>query len=98
MSETIDGWNAMTKGLNPPAIPAEQINWDMINTRRIHDSLVLVCPSGIDQAHHFARQEKEAGSRLKAVPSANIGTFMDNISFKIAAGLRLGCKICQSHK
>lgn len=47
---------------------------------------------------HLALQEKEAGSWLQALPSPNIGTLMDNKSFKTAVALRLGCNICLPHK
>ena len=97
LSEAVEHWNVITDHLNPPTIVASQRNWDILNSRRILDSLSSSYTSDIDQARLLALQVKESGSWLKAIPSANIGTYMDDISFKIAIGLRLGCKICQSH-
>ena len=48
-------------------------------------------------ARFKASQHKESGAWLNAFPSPNIGTFMDNNTFRICVALRLGCKICESY-
>jgi hypothetical protein len=40
---------------------------------------------------------KESGPWLHAIPSPNIGTLLDNTSFQVCIGLRLGCNLCTPH-
>jgi hypothetical protein len=47
-------------------------------------------------ARFKALQCRESGSWLHAIPS-NIGTLLDNTSFQVCIGLRLGCNLCTSH-
>jgi hypothetical protein len=48
-------------------------------------------------ARFKALQCRESGSWLHAIPSPNIGTLLDNTSFQVCVGLRLGCNICTPH-
>ena len=50
-----------------------------------------------NKSRFLALQENESNQWLKAYPSPNLGTFMDNSTFKISTALRLGIKICQTH-
>jgi hypothetical protein len=50
-----------------------------------------------DLAHFKALQYRESGSWLHAIPSPNIGTLLDNTSFQVCIGLRLGCNLCTPH-
>jgi hypothetical protein len=34
---------------------------------------------------------------VHAIPSPNIGTLLDNISFQVCIGLTLGCNLCTPH-
>ncbi|KAH0810802.1 hypothetical protein GEV33_011989 [Tenebrio molitor] len=45
----------------------------------------------------YSRIERESGSWLHAIPSPNIGTLLDNTSFQVCIGLRLGCDLCTPH-
>jgi hypothetical protein len=40
---------------------------------------------------------QRTGSWLHAIPSANIGTLLNNTSFQVCIGLRLGCNLCTPH-
>lgn len=40
----------------------------------------------------------ESGAFLNALPTVALGTLLDDVSFRIAVGLRLGSKICESHR
>jgi hypothetical protein len=42
-------------------------------------------------------QCRESVSWLHAIPSPNIGTLLDNTSFEVCIGLRLGCNLCTPH-
>jgi hypothetical protein len=50
-----------------------------------------------DLARFKALQCRESGSWLHAIPSPNIGTLLDNTSFQVCIGLRLGCNLCTPH-
>jgi hypothetical protein len=48
-------------------------------------------------ARFKALQCRESGSWLHAIPYPNIGTLLDNTSFQVCIGLRLGCNLCTPH-
>ena len=97
LSEAIQEWSVLRNLPAPPAHFEVQKNWDSISAKRTHQSLLASSTSDVDKARYLAIQEKEASSWLKALPSANIGTLMDDSTFKVAIALRLGCKLCQPH-
>jgi hypothetical protein len=79
-----------------PTIPQFQKNWDNINIKRIiANDLIFNSPR--DLARFKALQCRESGSWLHAIPSPNIGTLLDNTSFQVCIGLRLGCNLCTPH-
>jgi hypothetical protein len=79
-----------------PTIPQFQKNWDNINIKRIIDN-DLIFNSSRHLARFKALQCRESGSWLHAIPSPNIGTLLDNTSFQVCIGLRLGCNLCTPH-
>lgn len=97
LAEAVKAWSILNPDEELPAHPEIQKSWDNANILRIHHSLVASSPSDTDQARYLAIREKEAGSWLRAIPSSNIGTLMDDMSFRISVGLRLGSKICHPH-
>jgi hypothetical protein len=77
-------------------IPQFQKNWDNIKIKRIIvNDLIFNSPR--DLARFKALQCRESGSWLHAIPSPNIGTLLDNTSFQVCIGLRLGCNLCTPH-
>jgi hypothetical protein len=50
-----------------------------------------------DIARFKALQCNESGSWLDAIPSKNIGTFLDLQDFQVCVGLRLGCELFENH-
>jgi hypothetical protein len=48
-------------------------------------------------ARFKALQWRESGSWLHAILSPNICTLLDNTSFQVCFGLRLGCNLCTPH-
>ena len=52
----------------------------------------------MEQARLRAVASEHASDWLSAVPVANLGMKLDNSSLWVAVGLRLGTKICESHK
>jgi hypothetical protein len=79
-----------------PTIPQFQKNWDNTNIKRIIANY-LIFNSPRDLARLKALQCRESGSWLHAIPSPNIGTLLDNTSFQVCIGLRLGCNLCTPH-
>jgi hypothetical protein len=69
--------------------PQDTINY--VNTKRKQFD------SSRDLARFKALQCRESGSWLHAIPSPNIGTLLDNTSFQVCIGLRLGCNLCTPH-
>lgn len=53
---------------------------------------------GADLARLHAASRYESGAWLHALPSPQLGTLLDNDSLRIAAALRLGCKVCEVHR
>jgi hypothetical protein len=63
--------------------------------RIIANDLIFNSPRAL--ARFKAVQCRESGSWLHAIPSPNIGTLLDNTSFQVCIGLRLGCNLCTPH-
>lgn len=86
-------WNMKYDEL--PKDQSVQKQWDKISLKqKICDKIKFENPKDI--ARMKAIQDKEAGAWLHAFPSKNIGTLMDDQSFQICIGLRLGCKLCRT--
>lgn len=97
LTEALQHWSQLTDSQDPPEQREIQKHWDIINSTRVLKLLTTDMDSLQDQARFHAIQAKEASSWLSAIPSTQIGTLMDNCSFRIAGALRLGCKICHEH-
>lgn len=93
--EALEEWKNIN-GLQVPSMHKQQKNWDQINVHRIiRENLKF--SSKVYSARFKALQCKESNAWLHAIPSTNIGTFMDDNSIRICVGLRLGCDICSVH-
>ena len=49
-------------------------------------------------ARFLANQREETGAWLQAIPSPQLGTYLNNDEFRIAVSLRLGLSIVQPHR
>jgi hypothetical protein len=78
-------------------IPQFLKNWDNIKIKRIIIANDLIFNSPRDLARFKALQCRESGFWLHEIPSPNIGTLLDNTSFQVCIGLRLGCNLCTPH-
>lgn len=94
MEAALQSWNSSNNSV--PVVKNSQKEWDIININLLIDNN-FTFTSSLDLARFQALQHKESGAWLNAFPSTNIGTFLDNNTFRICAALRLGCKICESH-
>lgn len=93
-SEGIEMWCKDHEEL--PENTAIQSQWDAIllnNTIEKH----IKFDNPLDIARMKAVQNKESGAWLHAFPSKNTGMLMDDSSFRICIGLRLGCDLCREY-
>lgn len=89
----LNEWSALH--LEQPEIPSLQRQWTKITTTRLVSSLSFERDG--DRARFLAIQTPESGAWLQALPSHSIGTLLDNNTFRITVGLRIGIDICAPH-
>lgn len=90
-------WAATITNDTRPENPSSQRQWDDLWSKYAYDSL-LTNASGVELARLKALAQPESGAWLHAIPSAQLGTFLDNNSLRIATALRLGAKVCEAHR
>jgi hypothetical protein len=66
--------------------------------KKTREMVIRSANDPINKARILAAGVKNSGIWLHAIPSSNLGTLLDNDSFRIAMALRLGNEICASHK
>lgn len=92
-------WSAMTSFHLPSEKLHIQKAWDTplvdISLKKLHESATI---NNFEKARLIAVSSVHSGDWLRALPAASLGTLLDNFSFRIAIGLRLGCRICVPHK
>lgn len=71
--------------------------WDQPLLDLVSDKLfeTAICP--IKKARLLALRSKYSGAWLNALPVASLGTLLDDDSFRVSVGLRLGTRICAEH-
>jgi hypothetical protein len=72
-------------------------NFRRIGIISISNEYLPIFNSSRDLARFKGLQCRESGSWLHAIPSPSIGTLLDNTSFQVCIGLRLGCNLCTPH-
>lgn len=92
--EALQNWSTLNT-TSPTSGKNLQSKWEEINIARIISSLEF--PSDAHMARFKASLKPEASVWLSAVPSRNIGTLLNDMTFKISVALRLGLQICQPH-
>lgn len=90
-------WISTTQ-INPPSEKSHiQKAWDAPLVDIVSRNLFESANTKIDRARLNAVSSPNSSDWLKALPVATLGTLLDDFSFKIAVGLRLGCPICVPH-
>lgn len=92
--DAINEWNKLNPN-NIPKVLECQRNWDAINSKRIINNMIQNAPQ--EKARTLASQQPESGYWLNAIPSMNVGTFLNNNELRISMALRLGSEICRPH-
>ncbi len=91
-AEALSIWSDINNGALPEN-PKSQFSWDQINIKRIVSELNF--PNPVEQFRFQLLQNKMSGAWLNAIPSPNIGTFLNDDVIRTCIGLRLGTKICR---
>lgn len=77
-----------------PGPPERQKSWDARVVAAKFQSLFNSVADNESKARLLAVAAPHAGDWLKAVPSASLGLRLDNESFRVAVGFRLGSRLC----
>ena len=78
-----------------PETPGLQKHWNAITIDQLSNGLLFERDE--DKARLLAVRKPESGAWLHALPSRSIGTLLENNTFRIIMGLRLGIDICAPH-
>ena len=70
--------------------------WDKVNIDRIVTSLTF--PSDQHKARFLASSTTEASLWLSTLPSKNVGTLLDDNTFRISVALRVGSEMCHKYE
>lgn len=96
LDEASIAWSTACPGEDLPISLRSQRQWDEPLCRNVQKSL-LADSNTSERARLLAASARESGYWLHAIPSTNIGTLLDNASFSIAVGLRLGISRTEPH-
>ena len=77
-----------------------QAEWDAPLIKQKDDQLMQRPDNQgqVDQARLLAVASEHASDWLNAIPIPSLGLKMDNMSVRLACGLRLGTKLCEPHR
>lgn len=97
LSAALDCWKSLCHCDIPTTLHSQK-QWDEPLCKGIQQGLLSACSDTAERARLLAVFEKESGLWLNALPSANIGTLLDNCTLSLAISLRLGLKTNQPHQ
>lgn len=90
-------WSSLTNFHLPNEKLHIQKVWDNplvdILSKKLYESAI----NNMEKARLNAVSSLHSGDWLNALPAASLGTLLDDFSFRIAIGYRLGCSICVPH-
>ena len=91
-------WKIACPNSDPPDNPSSQRLWDEPLCKVVQNNLFTASATSAERARLLAVAKWESGLWLLALPSSNIGTMLDDTTFRLAASLRLGAPCCSSHR
>lgn len=91
-------WTSLSKSHVSPEKSHKQKAWDSPLVDLTWEKLFKSAKTNPDKARLKAISSPESSSWLNALPAAPLGTLLDDFSFRVCIGLRLGCSICVPHK
>ena len=80
-----------------PDIKTSQKSWDNPCAVKLQQKLLDQFDSPEDKARLLSISQEHASDWLLANPIPSLGLKLDNRTFRIACGLRLGSKVCHQH-
>ena len=90
-------WLRQTESAGPPipdGSPAKMKSWDRPVVTAKFNALLAAASDDYSKARLRAVSSAHAGDWLKAIPAAALGLRLDNESFRVAVGFRLGSRLC----
>ena len=90
--------NRLNNNASHPKTLSLQAEWDKPIYKAKYDQLLgdQTCPA--EKARLSAVAAEHSSDWLNALPTPALGLKLDNISLRIACGLRLGATLCQPYK
>lgn len=98
LAEARDAWIMACPNTDVPLSPHIQKQWDEPISRFAYNALLDSAFNSADRARLLAIARWESGLWLHALPSFNIGTLLDDATFRLCASLRLGAKCIVPHR
>ncbi|GBP80302.1 Probable RNA-directed DNA polymerase from transposon BS [Eumeta japonica] len=80
-----------------PKSSGRQCAWDDIGSNATLERLLEEAPDATNKASLRAALTSKSGAWLHALPSPNLGTFLDDNSLRMTIALWLSCNVCESH-
>ena len=91
-------WSAGHDQLPPDSeSQGNQRAWDALRSSVVAESLLSEAPDVTSRARLLASTAKGSGVWLNVLPITSLGLRMDDNSFRIAVGLRIGAPLCRPH-
>ncbi|KAJ0183176.1 hypothetical protein K1T71_001152 [Dendrolimus kikuchii] len=98
LTEARNAWSVVCPYQNLPINLKSQKLWDGPLCSLVHKNLLDTCAHETERARLLAVSRWESGLWLQALPSANLGTFLDDNAFRISACIRLGAACVVPHR
>ena len=98
LTEARNAWSLACPHENLPINLKSQKLWDGPLCSLVHKNLLDTCANETERARLLAVSRWKSGLWLQALPSANLGTFLDDSTFRISACIRLGAACVVPHR
>ena len=98
MTDALNAWKMACPNTDLPDYLSSQRRWDVPLCSIVRNNLLNTSTNAAERARLLAVGEWESGLWLQALPSSTIGTMMDDASFRLATGLRLGAPCVAPHR
>ncbi|KAJ0176783.1 hypothetical protein K1T71_007962 [Dendrolimus kikuchii] len=97
LAEARNAWSLACPSQNYPVEPKSQKLWDGPLSKLVYKNLLSTSVNEAERARLLAVSKWESGLWLQALPSSNLGTLLDDTTFRIAASIRLGAPTVVPH-
>ena len=98
LTDAVNAWKIACPSSILPDNPSSQRQWDEPLYSLVRNELISTSNNAAERARLLAVGEWESGLWLQALPSSNIGTMLDDTTFRLATCLRLGAPCGAPHR